>query len=60
MKIKRFAEAVAYEAPHHFDCRGPRLAGFEAGGSEKVWVGVPISCPVAGPDPTRRRLKRST
>ena len=54
MHLKRFKEARAYEAPHHFGCHGLRLQGFEAGGPANQWVGYSQFLPGggAGPDAT--------
>lgn len=54
MKVTRFADAKPYEAPNHFDVRGLRLQGFEAGGPEKFWTGLSHFLPGggAGPDAT--------
>jgi uncharacterized cupin superfamily protein len=52
VNIRRIEQAVAYEAPNHFDMRALRLQGLEAGGPEKFWVGLSHILPGghAGPD----------
>ncbi len=54
MHIKRFEEAEKYVAPHHWDCSGHRLQGFEEGGPKNQWVGFSQFLPGggAGPDST--------
>jgi quercetin dioxygenase-like cupin family protein len=52
MNIRRIEQAMAYEAPNHFDMRALRLQGLEAGGPEAFWVGLSHILPGgrAGPD----------
>lgn len=54
MRVKRFQEAVPYEAPLHFGVRALRLQGFEELGPEHFWVGLSHILPGggAGPDAT--------
>ena len=54
MHIKRFDNAVPYEAPNHFGVTGLRLQGFEDGGPTNQWVGLSQFLPAggAGPDST--------
>ncbi|MEL7459944.1 MAG: cupin domain-containing protein [Pseudomonadota bacterium] len=54
MRIKRFADAVPYDAPNHWGVTGLRLQGFEDGGPENQWVGLSQFLPGggAGPDAT--------
>ena len=54
MLVKRFVEAVKYEAPNHRGGVGLRLQGFEEGGPENQWVGFSQFLPGggAGPDST--------
>jgi len=54
MLVKRFADAVVYEAPNHRGVVGLRLQGFEDGGPENQWVGFSQFLPGggAGPDST--------
>lgn len=56
--IKRFAEATPYQAPHHFDVRGLRLQGFEAGGPENFWVGLSHFLPGGGAGPDASPLEK--
>jgi hypothetical protein len=39
MLVKRFNDAVSYEAPNHRGVVGLRLQGFEDGGPTNQWVG---------------------
>lgn len=54
MHIKRFDDALPYEAPNHWGVVGLRLQGFEDGGPENQWVGLSQFLPGggAGPDST--------
>ncbi|WP_412565760.1 cupin domain-containing protein [Thalassobius sp. MITS945101] len=54
MHLKRFRDAVPYEAPNHHGCFGLRLQGFEAEGPQNQWVGFSQFLPGggAGPDST--------
>lgn len=54
MLVKRFEDAIEYEAPNHRDVKGLRLQGFEEGGPENQWVGLSQFLPGggAGPDAT--------
>ena len=54
MHLKRFSDAIPYEAPNHFGCFGLRLQGFEPGGPTNQWVGFSQFLPGggAGPDST--------
>lgn len=58
MRIKRFNEAETYEAPNHFDMRGMRLQGFEAGGPENFWVGCSHFLPGGGAGPDASPLEK--
>lgn len=58
MQIKRFSDVQPYEAPHHFDCRGLRLAGFEEGGPENFWVGCSHFLPGGGAGPDASPLEK--
>jgi len=51
MFIKRLDEAKSYEAPNHHGVHGLRLQGFEAGSSEKFWVGLSRILPGGGAGP---------
>jgi mannose-6-phosphate isomerase-like protein (cupin superfamily) len=51
MKLTRFGEARAYEAPHHKDVRSLRLQGFAQGGPENFWVGLSHILPGGGAGP---------
>lgn len=52
VNVRRISEALRYEAPNHFDVRGLRLQGLDAGGAEQLWVGLSHFLPdaKAGPD----------
>jgi quercetin dioxygenase-like cupin family protein len=52
MLVKRFTDAQPYFPPNHFDIRGLRLQGYEAGGPENFSVGLSHFLPggYAGPD----------
>ncbi len=54
MLVKRFAEALPYEAPNHRGVVGLRLQGFEEGGPKNQWLGYSQFLPGggAGPDST--------
>jgi quercetin dioxygenase-like cupin family protein len=54
MLVKRFNDAVSYEAPNHRGVVGLRLQGFEEGGPTNQWVGFSQFLPGggAGPDST--------
>jgi quercetin dioxygenase-like cupin family protein len=54
MHLKRFADAMPYEAPNHFGVVGLRLQGFEKGGPKNQWLGLSQFLPRggAGPDST--------
>ena len=48
MLIKRFEDAVPYEAPNHWDVSGLRLQGFENGGPKNQWIGFSQFLPGGG------------
>lgn len=54
MLVKRFKDALPYEAPNHRGCVGLRLQGFEPSGPANQWVGFSQFLPGggAGPDST--------
>ncbi|MDP3342211.1 cupin domain-containing protein [Frigidibacter sp.] len=54
MLVKRFQDALPYEAPNHRGVTGLRLQGFEAGGPTNQWLGYSQFLPGggAGPDAT--------
>jgi quercetin dioxygenase-like cupin family protein len=58
MLVKRFQDAKPYQAPNHFDMRGLRLQGFEAGGPEKFWVGLSHFLPGGGAGPDSSPLEK--
>lgn len=58
MRITRFGEAKAYEAPNHFDMRSLRLQGFMDGGPEKFWVGLSHFLPGGGAGPDSSPLEK--
>lgn len=58
MHVKRFADAVAYQAPNHYDMRSLRLQGFEAGGPKGSWVGLSHFLPGGGAGPDSSPLEK--
>jgi len=48
MHITRFAEALPYVAPKHFDMRSLRLQGFEVSASRFAWTGLSHFLPGGG------------
>jgi quercetin dioxygenase-like cupin family protein len=58
MFIKRLAEAKSYEAPNHHGVHGLRLQGFEAGSSEKFWVGLSRILPGGGAGPDASPMEK--
>jgi len=54
MNVKRFQEALPYDAPNHWGVHGLRLQGFEENGPRNQWVGYSQFLPGggAGPDST--------
>jgi quercetin dioxygenase-like cupin family protein len=54
MRVKKFADALPYEAPNHHGVKALRLQGFEADGPSNFWVGLSHILPGggAGPDAT--------
>jgi quercetin dioxygenase-like cupin family protein len=56
--VKRFAQAVAYQAPNHYDMRSLRLQGFEAGGPTQSWVGLSHFLPGGGAGPDSSPLEK--
>lgn len=59
MLVKRFEQAVPYEAPNHRGVVGLRLQGFEEGGPENQWLGYSQFLPGGGAyrcDPVREGL----
>jgi len=48
MKVSRFSEAVAYDAPNHFGCASLRLQGFDVSPTENFWVGLSHFLPGGG------------
>ncbi len=51
MKVRRFADAVSYEAPNHRGFFDLRLQGFEPGGPTNQWVGYSQFLPGGGARP---------
>lgn len=45
MHVTRFADASAYEAPHHVDMRCLRLQGHEASPTDELWLGLSYLLP---------------
>ena len=58
MFIKRLDEAKAYEAPNHRAVHALRLQGFEAGSSEKFWVGLSRILPGGGAGPDASPIEK--
>lgn len=58
MKLKRFEDAEAYEAPNHFGMVGLRLQGFEEGGPENQWVGISQFLPGGGAGPDSSPIEK--
>lgn len=54
MLVKRFDDALPYDAPNHHGVVGLRLQGFEENGPDNQWVGLSQFLPGggAGPDST--------
>lgn len=54
MLVRRFTDAVPYDAPNHRGVVGLRLQGFEDGGPTNQWIGFSQFLPGggAGPDST--------
>lgn len=51
MHVKRFEDAMSYEAPNHWGVVGLRLQGFEEGGPTNQWVGLSQFLPGGGAGP---------
>jgi quercetin dioxygenase-like cupin family protein len=58
MLVKRFAQALPYEAPNHYDMRALRLQGFEPGGPKQAWVGLSHFLPGGGAGPDTSPLEK--
>jgi quercetin dioxygenase-like cupin family protein len=58
MQITRFADAPAYEAPNHFDCKSMRLAGFTDDGPKEFWVGCSHFLPGGGAGPDSSPMEK--
>lgn len=58
MQIKRFSDAVPYEAPNHFDCKALRIAGFEDGGPKTFWLGCSYFLPGGGAGPDSSPMEK--
>jgi glyoxylate utilization-related uncharacterized protein len=58
MHVTRFGDAKPYTAPNHFDMRGLRLQGFEAGGPTKFWTGLSHFLPGGGAGPDSSPLEK--
>ena len=58
MLVKRFVDALPYEAPNHFDMRSLRLQGFEPGGPNTSWVGLSHFLPGGGAGPDASSLEK--
>ena len=51
MKVKRFSDAIRYDAPNHRGFVGLRLQGFEPDGPKNQWVGISHFLPGGGAGP---------
>lgn len=51
MRIRRFDEVHAYQAPNHRDVCGLRLQGFDEAGPQNFWVGLSHFLPGGGAGP---------
>ncbi len=58
LNIRRLKDALGYDAPNHFDMRGYRLQGLEAGGAETLWVGLSYFLPDGGAGPDAGALEK--
>lgn len=58
LNVKRLRDAPRYDAPNHFDVRALRIQGLDAGGSEKVWVGLSYFLPEGGAGPDAGALEK--
>lgn len=58
MNVKRFAEALPYDAPNHRDVRSLRLQGFEEDGPSNAWVGLSHFLPGGGAGPDASPLEK--
>lgn len=58
LHVKRLSDAPRYDAPNHFDVRAFRLQGLDAGGAEKVWVGLSHFLPEGGAGPDAGALEK--
>lgn len=58
MHVKRFADALPYQAPNHYDMRSLRLQGFEPSGPTESWVGLSHFLPGGGAGPDSSPLEK--
>ncbi|MBV8804396.1 MAG: cupin domain-containing protein [Sinobacteraceae bacterium] len=58
MRVTRLEDAVAYDAPNHFDMRSLRLQGFNEGGPKSFWVGLSHFLPRGGAGPDSSPLEK--
>ena len=58
MKVTRFTDAKAYQAPNHFDMRSLRLQGFEPNGPKAFWTGLSHFLPGGGAGPDASPLEK--
>jgi mannose-6-phosphate isomerase-like protein (cupin superfamily) len=58
MRVTRLADAVAYEAPNHFDVQALRLQGFMPDGPQHFWVGLSHIAPGGGAGPDSSSLEK--
>ena len=58
MRVTRFEDAPAYQAPNHFDVRSLRLQGFSEGGPRGFWVGLSHFLPRGGAGPDSSPLEK--
>lgn len=58
MQVRRFGEALAYEAPNHRDVRSLRLKGYDPDGPQNFSVGLSHYLPGGGAGPDSSPLER--
>jgi len=58
MIVRRFCDAVAYEAPNHWGVTGLRLQGFEQDGPVNQWMGLSQFLPGGGAGPDASPIEK--
>ena len=58
MEVTRIADAKAYDAPRHVDCKALRLQGYEASGAENFWAGITHFLPGGGCEHSASALEK--